>query len=372
MGINLPLVALGAHRKAKAISCATAEACAVLDNGDLKCWGNNLFGQLGTGDLDDRGDQAGEMGDALEPVALGVGRTALSVSQGGFHTCAVLDNGDAKCWGSNAAGQLGQGNLVDETSAAKLPPINLGSGRTAKAVSAGVGFATCAILDDGSGKCWGTSQFLSLSVDSSENAGVLTDPFSIGDDPGDMVLLRPLNLGGGHTIKAIGAGSISTCALLDDGTVKCWGSNLDGQLGQDTKSAQGYLPSLLPGVPPVYLGADRKAQSISVGATHVCAVLDNGDVKCWGGNANGQLGIGSTDDQGDDSGEMAVLKPVPLGRKARQVSAGRNHTCALLDNSKITCWGLNSTGQLGVGDKNLRGNSGGLAGVSLQTVDIAF
>jgi alpha-tubulin suppressor-like RCC1 family protein len=126
---------------------------------------------------------------------------------------------------------------------------------------------------------------------------------------------------------------------------------------------------------PVDLGSGRKAKQLSVGNQHECAVLDDGSVKCWGANDAGQLGVGNTDDQGDEPGEMGnALKAVPLGKGALQVSTGKyaGHSCALLSDHTIKCWGANASGQLGVGDTNPRGNSGGLAGVVLTAVDLKF
>src|SRR4029077_1997516 len=130
--------------------------CALLDNGDLKCWGNNWAGQLGTGDLGHRGDTPGEMGDALNPIPLGVGQKAVGVSTGISHTCMVLDGGGVKCWGSSEYGQLGQERKNDLLSPQSLQPIKLA--RPATAVSASnylsdgkggpFGGSTCALLDN--------------------------------------------------------------------------------------------------------------------------------------------------------------------------------------------------------------------------------
>ena len=112
MGDNLPAVDLGTGRTATAISAGRFHTCAVLDNGSVKCWGDGSSGQLGLGDTKDRGDDPGEMGDNLPSVDLGTGRTAKSVSAGSSHTCAVLDDGSVKCWGSGKSGRLGDGNAM--------------------------------------------------------------------------------------------------------------------------------------------------------------------------------------------------------------------------------------------------------------------
>ena len=110
MGDALPAVDLGTGRTAKMISAGYAHTCAVLDDDSVKCWGRNNYGQLGFGDTSNRGDGPGEMGDNLDAVDLGTGRTAKMISAGDVHTCAVLDDDSVKCWGDNDYGQLGLGD----------------------------------------------------------------------------------------------------------------------------------------------------------------------------------------------------------------------------------------------------------------------
>jgi cysteine-rich repeat protein len=370
MGSKLFEVALGTKRVAKAISVSGHTACALLDAGDVKCWGNNDSGQLGTGVFEDLGDARDEMGDKLKPVALGVGRSASAVSTGGNDTCAILDDGALKCWGSGADGELGQGNGTIQPLAAPLSGIILGSNRTAKIVSAGPHFITCAVLDDAASKCWGFGETGVLPGASNLGGGEI---FGIGDFPGEMAALAPLTLGSNRTVKSISVGVDFACAILDDDTAKCWGENQSGQLGRGNMQATLDDPAAVAALPVVDLGTNHKVKSISVGDHHACAVLLDGRVKCWGNNEHGQLGIGSQINQGDYPGEMGeLLNAVPLGRPALQVAAGQSHTCALLDDGSIKCWGLNDSGQLGVGSTISAGDTGGLAGVVLHTVDLAF
>ncbi|MFM7060318.1 MAG: RCC1 domain-containing protein, partial [Actinomycetes bacterium] len=193
----------------------------------------------------------GEMGDTLPTVALGTGRTATQLAAGVGHTCALLDNGTVKCWGWNYAGQLGLG-----------------------------------------------------------------DTNARGDGPGEMGDNLPtVALGTGRTATRLAAGVDHTCALLDNGTVKCWGANSAGQLGLGDNQPRGYVPGQMGDtLPAVALGTGRTATQLAAGFTSMCVVLDNGTVKCWGLNYDGELGLGDTNDRGDGPGEMGdTLPTVDLG-----------------------------------------------------------
>ena len=111
MGDILPAVDLGSGKTAKAIAAGDSHTCVILDNSSVKCWGANASGQQGLGDTDNRGDNSSEMGDNLPVVDLGTGRTAKAIAAGSDHTCAILDNASIKCWGANASGQLGLGDI---------------------------------------------------------------------------------------------------------------------------------------------------------------------------------------------------------------------------------------------------------------------
>ncbi len=267
-----------------------------------------------------------------------------SITAGDNHTCAILDDGTVKCWGGNSRGQLGLGDTANRGDGAgemgdNLPAVNLGTGRTATAITAG-DTHTCALLDNGTVKCWGDNGYGQLGHGDTANRG---------DDAGEMGDNLPaVNLGTGRTATAITAGSSHTCALLDNGTVKCWGDNGDGQLGLgDTADRGDGAGEMGDNLPAVDLGTGRTATAITAGDDHTCALLDNGTVKCWGDNAYGQLGLGDTADRGDDAGEMGDNLPavdLGTGRTATAITAGDVHTCALLDNATVKCWGYNGHG----------------------------
>ena len=300
-----------------------SHACAILDNGDLKCWGRDEFGQLGDG-----GSNTDINAPSSTAIDLGTGRTAVAVDAGDSHTCAILDNGDLKCWGYDFNGQLGDGGSNTDTNAPSSTAINLGSGRTAVAVSAG-GQHTCAILDNGDLKCWGR-----------DNNGQLGDGGSNANT--NAPSSTAINLGTGRTAVAVVAGQEHTCVILDNGDLKCWGRNGNGQLGYGN-----WVSTNAPSSTAINLGTGRTAVAVVAGFYHTCAILDNGDMKCWGRDNNGALGdgVGNTDINTPSSTAIDL----GTGRTAVALSAGWDHTCAILDNGSLKCWGSDASGQLGNG-----------------------
>ena len=353
----LAAVNLGTGRTVKMISTGGRSACAVLDNGTLKCWGFNGDGQLGYDDTTSRGGTAGDMA-ALGTVFLGVGRTAKAVSVAdsvnGSHTCAILDNGKLKCWGFNLSGQLGYDDTVTRGDKAgdmaALGYVDLGAGRTAVSVSTGF-LVTCVVLDNGKLKCWGNNGYGQLGYED------ITDR---GDNPGDMAALNTINLGAGRTARAVHTSGTTTCAILDTKALKCWGDNTVGQLGYEDLVERGSNPGDMAALAPVNLGAGRTAIAVSV-ANPTCVVLDNKSLKCWGENTKGGLGQDDTINRGGNVGDMSALAAVNLGtgRTAKTVETGGTNTCAILDNNRLKCWGSNDSGQLGQNDTLPRGGFAG-------------
>ena len=276
--------------------------CALSDDA-VKCWGYNFDGQLGYGDQDQCGDGPGEMANDLAAVDFGSGRRALQIATGSLHTCALLDDATVKCW--------------------RHADVRLGYG----------------------------------------------DQNQRGDGPGEMGdILQPVDLGTGRTGVQIATGT-HTCALLDDATVKCLGSGADGRLGYGDQNNRGDGPGEMgDNLLPVDLGTGRTATQVAVCDAHSCALLDDATGKLWGSGADGRLGYGDQNNRGDGPGEMGNnLQPVDLGtgRTVVQIAAGRFHTCAVLDNTAVKCWGLGNNEQLGYGDQNNRGGGPGEIGNNL-------
>ncbi len=336
----------------------------------MKCWGSNYAGQLGVGDLLGRGPLPNQMGDALPAVNLGTGRTAKVVVAGTGHSCAILDNNTVKCWGQNAVGQLGLGDARDRGGAAAdlgdaLLPVDLGTGRTAKAIAAGEAH-TCAILDDDSLKCWGLGNNGRLGRSDGDTA-------TRGDGAGEMGdALLAIDLGTGRHAVAVGAGKEHTCAVLDNGTLKCWGRGTSGQLGQGNGSEIGNQNNEMGDkLPPVDLGAGKTVKRLATGWEHNCAILDDNLLRCFGDNAQGQLGPTTSSPWGNQANEMGANLPIVMlgaGRTVMMVTAGEEHTCALLDDGRVKCWGKNDLGQLGQGDTKSRGKNAGEMGDALLPI----
>jgi len=355
----------------KKLAVGWEHTCARLDDGSVKCWGRNDFGQLGYGDTTDRGDSVGTSTSALAAVNLGAGRTAVSLIAGDYHNCAILDNGDTKCWGLNLNGQLGQfsaagtlsriGDAAGEMAA--LLPVNLGTGRRALEITAGQNF-TCARLDDNSVKCWGLNTSGQLGQGNTASLGIAN---------GDIAAATAVSLGTGLTPIQLSLGHYHSCAILRDASgnnhTKCWGDNRWGQLGQgNTVSLGDNGGEMGDALPEIDFGTGLTASYLMATGGHSCVILSNQAVKCWGLNTWGAVGLdlgnsapalgapqllcsgGARDCIGDTPGELgnALTSPIAAGA-AVKLSLGFRHSCVVIANGDLKCWGSNEEGQLGLG-----------------------
>jgi alpha-tubulin suppressor-like RCC1 family protein len=182
-------------------------------------------------------------------------------------------------------------------------------------------------------RCWGSGEYGALGY---------ADLEDIGDDE---IPSADVDVGS-VPVTAVAAGSRHTCALLENGAVRCWGDNAEGQLGYGHTDPVGgdSTPASAGDVP---VGAS--VTQVVAGSSHTCALLEGGSVRCWGDGKYGQLGYGNTLDVGDVSAP-SFHDPIELGGAATALAAGGNHTCALLEAGTVRCWGLNGAGQLGYGN----------------------
>lgn len=270
----------------------------------------------------DQGDGAGEM--ASLPL-LAFAPEPILVQAGMYFTCALLSDGQVKCWGDNASGQLGIGktaspwNRVGDVPG-EMPPASVdlgltpGSGDPEKAVALAVGdYHACAIISSGRVRCWGSDSCEALGLGQTSDS----PRDKIGDTPGEIGQYR-VDLGTDRQATSIAAGYKHTCAILDNGEVKCWGCNGAGQLGlEDTNHRGNWAGEMGDALPSVKLGTARSALSLALGYDFTCALLDDRSVKCWGNNLAGQLGQGrayeplntTTRYIGDQPGEMGDALP---------------------------------------------------------------
>ena len=299
---STPVDVSGLASGVSAIAAGEAHTCALTRNGEVKCWGFNAHGELADASLTNR----------TTPVDVGGLAGVSAITAGNDHTCALVSGGGVKCWGRNDAGQLGDASLTANRTA-PVDVIGLGSGVTA--ITAG-GEYTCALTSSGAVKCWGFNGFGQLGD------GSLT------------TRTTPVDVSGlGSGVTAIAAGGVHTCALTSSGAVKCWGNNVFGQLGNADLISNRTTPFDVDG-----LGSGISA--IVAGSHHTCALTIGGAAKCWGRNANGQLG---------DTSKMDRSTPADvsgLGSNVSAIAAGGAYTCALTSDGAAKCWG-NKEGPLG-------------------------
>ena len=319
---------------AAAISAGGQQTCAIVNDGTAKCWGNNEHRQLGN---------ASESAISNVPVSVtGLGSGVSWISTGSTHICAV-QNGTGKCWGDNTHGQLGDNSTNSSSS-----PVNVMlTGTGVVAISAGTSH-TCAVVGSGA-KCWGennTGQLGNDTVTTYESDGITIDADHNSDTPVDVVGSKGNLLMG---VTAIAAGLNHTCAIVGEG-VRCWGIK-DTGLGDDSKTTFSTTPVEVSG-----LGS--RVTDISIGSSHTC-VIQGGKARCWGDNTDGRLGNGTVTTYESDG--ITILNdhnsPIPVDvvnsegiplTGVTAIAAGLDHTC-VVHNAAAKCWGWNNNGQLGNG-----------------------
>ena len=370
MGDNLAFVPLGNNRTAKKISLGLYHTCAILDNDSVKCWGYNGQGQLGIENNTNIGNNLWSMwGESHSTVDLGANVSATHISSGMYHTCVITNLGDVKCWGFNAYGQLGIGNTIQIGDGLgemgdNLLSVDLGYGRTAVDIVAGF-HSTCVILDSGLVKCWGRNNYGQLGIGNTIQIG------DSADEMGNNLAIT--DLGDNITAISLDSGLYNYCAITNTRDVKCWGYNGYAQLGLGNLTNIGNTVNQMgDNLPSVDLGSGRTAKQIGVGGYHTCLILDNEDFKCWGHNIQGQLGIGNTNQIGDGPGEMgdSLISPTLPSSYIKSVTSGHRTSCAIIFDDSVRCWGQNNYGELGIGNTDQIGDGTDEMGSNMKITDI--
>ncbi|PKN20156.1 MAG: hypothetical protein CVU65_17705 [Deltaproteobacteria bacterium HGW-Deltaproteobacteria-22] len=283
----------------EAVASGNSFACALRSDGRVVCWGANDFGQLGYGTLNQ-----GEI-----PVEVFGVDDATSLACGLDHTCVVRLLGEVWCWGANDYHQVGPMD-GDVTMPTAVPGVT-----GAVAVVAGA-WHTCALVTGGQVLCWGRNNHRQMGNSSTEAIQATPAPVA------DLI-----------NVVALGAGNDHTCAILNNGSVHCWGRNDAGQLGDGTTNPSASSP-----VPVIGLVG---AIALEGGASFTCTILSNGSVRCWGANVYGQLGNGTTN---------ASSTPVNVSglTGVTSIGLGDSHACAV-SGGMVWCWGYNEDGETGDG-----------------------
>ena len=313
------------------LSVGDTHACVRGPAGNVRCWGPNAFGRLGYGNLF-------AIGDNEVPASAGdvdLGGIAEQVAAGTYSTCARLDDGALRCWGYAASGQLGYGNnttIGDSESPASAGDVLVGEDVVQIAVG---GRHACALVGVGLVRCWGEAEYGQLGYGNTNDIGDNEAPSTAGI----------VDVGGLAT--QIEAGEDHTCALLTDGAIRCWGRfdalgypNIGGNVGDNE------VPDDLGDV-----DIGGTVVQIALGAVHTCARLDDGAVRCWGRAEGGRLGYGDLDYVGFNN-TPASAGDIDLGGAALDIATGRWHTCAVLVGGAVRCWGFGGNGALGYGNTN--------------------
>jgi alpha-tubulin suppressor-like RCC1 family protein len=376
MGDNLRITDLGTGFNPMAIIGGFHHACAIADDYKIKCWGYNVYGQLGQGDNIYKGTMPSTSGDAIPETILGTGRTLnqtvepdKAMAAGEYHTCAILDNNRVKCWGYSAYGATGFGSTgyIGDGSNERgdgIPYIDLGAGVTAKKIDSHRRH-TCVIQNDDSVKCWGYNAQGQLGQGHASNRG-----HSAAWIPANYA---NVNLGTGLTAKDIAVGIYHTCVILNNDGVKCWGYNAHGELGYGDNINRGTSAAHMgDNLPYVDLGVIIPVK-IKAGYYHTCIESDLGQVYCWGYGIAGRLGNGSTADIGKTPGSMGALTAIDFGtgRTVKQWEVNWAGGCAILDDDSVKCWGAGgSIGINGVGNTSNIGETPISLGDFWPTVDL--
>jgi alpha-tubulin suppressor-like RCC1 family protein len=307
------------------IATGSTHTCALLEGGNVRCWGRNSDGQLGYANTE-------HIGDDEAPAAAGdvdIGGRAIQLATGGSHTCALLETGNVRCWGRGVEGQLGYANtepIGDDEIPAAAGDVAVGA--AVGQISAGFGH-TCALLVSGEVRCWGDSTFGELGYSSDEAIGDDEFPASI---PAPEVGVSPST--------QISAGGAHTCVLGSSGDAECWGDDSTGQLSG--VPLPGAVYSIYESLPFQRVALGGGILQIAAGDSHTCVLRSDHGVHCRGLLVQVPL-------TPEDDPNSFFTEDLHLGAAVVRLTTGGQHTCALLEDGNLRCFGNGDAGQLGYG-----------------------
>lgn len=309
------------------VDAGVEHTCALTEDGTAYCWGENYYGQLGTGTDEDR----------TEPTKVNGNLTFADISAGFQHTCGITRDGNTYCWGKGNSGQFGDGTTGSVAERAEPGPT-VGE-RDSRQISTGR-LHTCEVAEGGRVYCWGDNQYGKLGTGSASEHLVPTAIAGFGkDEAAGPALVNPDTLDWAQ----VSSGGKHSCGLTPEGVAYCWGLNDVGQLGRPTDHHEPLWG--------VRVEGERTFRQITAGQRHSCGLATDGTAYCWGDHNQGQLGTDVIDTTGGES-----HKPVPVAGELSftRISAGFVHTCGVTENGDAYCWGMNPTGALGDGTQTDR------------------
>lgn len=287
------------------VSAGGHHTCAVVSGGGLKCWGGGDYGQLGNNSW---------YPSSVPVSVVGLSSGVVAVSAGYAHTCALTTAGGVKCWGKNTSGQLGDYS----TTISYVPVDVVGLTSGVAAISAGNDH-TCALTTAGGVKCWGRNEELGLLG----NGSSVNSPI-----PVDVTGLT-------SGVASLNAGYVHTCVVTTAGAIKCWGSNMYGELGNGMNMSPTAIKT--PYATPLSSGMS----AVSLGTWRTCGLSAAGGLKCWGSNTNGMLGNGST------TTSLVPVQVTGLASGVATMAGNYDHMCALTTAGAVSCWGRGYESQIG-------------------------
>jgi len=300
-----------------AIAAGDTAVCAVRFDHHIDCWGDappKCCNQV--------------QASVLVPTPVAAPSTRFtSVSVAGDAACGIGDAQHGLCWGDDFQGALGDGQALDS---ALSPAVTLPGGHAFASLDEGV-FGGCGIDTGGAAWCWGSDLFGELGVNDSVDA---------------IAVSQPIAVLGGLRFAQIAVGGVYTCGITTTGLTECWGINDAGQLGDGTENDRA-APTPVAGGAYVRVFAGAKNDILG----HTCALDASGAASCWGVNDAGQLGAASSDQCHFGAGQPCSLTPIAVagGLTFTTLAIGDEHTCGMVADGHVYCWGANDQGQLGNG-----------------------
>ncbi len=309
----------------KSISVGGGHTCGLSSSGTAFCWGDNKLNTLGNN---------GEKNSSIPvPIATPYSENPLifsSLSAGNWHSCGLTLEGRGYCWGNNLNGENGNGTTDSLNVPVAVTSDSDGTSLIFSKISASnsiLGFA-CGVNLNGTAYCWGYNEGGQLGNGTLKNSSI------------PVVVVAPKN-GVSLSFSTVTTGGFHACGLTLSGNAYCWGANERGELGNySTKDSSIPVAVVAPKG-----GKTLIFSSISVGVSHACGLVANGEAYCWGSNGYGALG---NNGKTNSSAPVAVLAPKNGKRLAfLSISAGYLRTCGLTLKGKAYCWGSSYLGAMG-------------------------